>query len=134
MKHQHVLIVLLIFFGACKTPTENNVPTEGRFPEVFLEAGSDSDSSYIALRTFRLQNGNLKIQVTGWGIEEYGLFLNCQTESRTLTMNIMGECGTVSSRTWVKRTFDYIVTRAAEDTLSRIRFTNFRDTLVVIKQ
>lgn len=136
MKYQYVAITcfLLVFFGGCKTPTENNVPTEGRFPTIFLEAGSDSDSSYIALRTIRLQDGNLKTEATGWGVEEYGLFLNIHTESGTLTMNIMGQCGTVFSRTWVKRTFDYIVTRAAEDTLNRIRFTNFSDTLIVTKQ
>jgi len=126
-----VFIMLVIFWG-CKTPTET-IPAIGRFPEIFLEAGSDIDTTYISLRTIRLQDGTLKIQATGWGVEEYGLFLNLQTENKFLTMNIMGECGTVFTRTYVKRTFEHVITKSAEDTLERIRFTNFRDTLVVVK-
>ncbi|RCK75107.1 MAG: hypothetical protein IGBAC_1243 [Ignavibacteriae bacterium] len=32
-------------------------------------------------------------------------------------------CGTVSSHTWVKKTFEYLLTRPAEDTLERILYT-----------
>lgn len=129
-----VACILLVVFCGCKTPTENNVPQESRFPEVFLEAGSDIDTTYISLRTIRLQDGNLKTEVTGWGVEEWGMRLYCKTESATITMRIIHECALFFNYTRVKKTFDYIITRAAEDTLNRILFTNIRDTLVVTKQ
>lgn len=49
-------------------------------------------------------------------------------------MIIMGMCGTVSSHNGVKKTFEYLLTRAAEDTLERILCTNFRDTIIVVKK
>lgn len=124
---------IVIIAGGCNTPTDNNVSAEGRFPEVFLQAGSDADYSYISLRTIRLRDGHLKSEVTGWGIEETGLFLDRQIDNGSLVMHIMGKCGLVATRTWVKRTFDHIITKTAEDTLKRILVTTFQDTLAVSK-
>lgn len=135
MNIQHWVLVVLCLFAliGCKTPAENSPLGQNRFPEVFHEAGTEADSSYIALRTIRLADGNLQTQVTGWGIEESGLFLETQTENNGLTMSIRRICGTVFTYTWVRRTFEYIITRSSEDTLQRICFTNFRDTLTVVK-
>jgi hypothetical protein len=102
-------------------------------PETSLQAGSDTDSSTISLHTIRQANGELLAQVSSWGVEEYGLLLQCSTTNRIMTMNITGRCGTVSTHTWVKKVFDHAFSAIEEDTLIGIRFTNYRDTLVVIK-
>ncbi|MBI5216308.1 MAG: hypothetical protein HY960_11195 [Ignavibacteriae bacterium] len=135
MTKNHLFIIsLLLTLLGCKSPTDTEPQTQAQFPEVFIESGTDSDSSYMSLRTARQGDGTMKTEVTGWGVEEYGLFLDCKTDGHILFLNIMGICGTVTSETYVKKTFAYMVPPAAEDTLSTILFTNFRDTLTVVKR
>lgn len=136
-----LLIALFILFLGCKSPTEtNNVlenepnPPTNRFPEVFLETGNDSNYSYISLRTIRQRDSILIIHATGWGIEEYGLYLEHSIKDSILTLNIMGMCGTVFTYTWVKKTFNYILKRDTEDRLRRICFYKKSDSLTVLKR
>ena len=127
-----VLISFTIFvLSACEQATEKS---STKFPEISLQAGSDSDSSSISLRTIRQPNGELLAQVSRWGIKETGLSLTWSTENRILTMYIMGRCGTISTCTWVKEVFNRNFSTIEEDTLVELRFTNSRDTLFVSKQ
>jgi hypothetical protein len=127
----YILISLsTIAFYACEHSTEKSL---SKFPELLMHAGSDSDSSYISLQTIRQTNGELLAQVTGWGVEEYGLFLDCSAENRILTMQITGRCGTVFTHTLVKKVFDRSFSKIEEDTLTELRFTNYRDTVRVTK-
>jgi hypothetical protein len=104
-----------------------------QFPEFFIEKGTDADSSYISLQGVRASDGILDLQATSWGIRETGLFLARAKGSRAALFEFMGECGTVSSRTWVKVTLHYELPLADQDTVERIWFTNFRDTLEVVR-
>lgn len=136
MKSKYFLLSILFAFilVGCETLTENSFSGYDRFPEIFIEAGNDLDYSYRSLRTTRLNDGSLKVEVTEWGIEEYGLFIDPKIENGTLMMNIIGICGTVMSKTWVKVTFDYTITKTLEETLQRIQFVTRFDTLIVVKK
>jgi hypothetical protein len=103
------------------------------FPEFFLEKGVDADSSYIALQGLRKSGGILELQATSWGIRETGLFLARQKASKAAVYVFMGECGTVSTRTWEKVTLHYELTAADQDTINRILFTSHGDTLEVVR-
>ncbi|MBU2507119.1 MAG: hypothetical protein KJ799_10405 [Bacteroidetes bacterium] len=94
-------------------------PTEFSFSEFFVEKGSDSDT--------------LEIQATSWGVLEYGLFLSHDHSNKAILFEMWNKCGTVLTRTWVKVTHKDLITSAEADTLQQIGFTNFRDTLIVVK-
>ncbi len=110
------------------TPEEYNT-----FTEFFLEKGVDADSSYIALRGTRKVGGILELQATSWGIRETGLFLAQEREPRTAVLVFMGECGTVSTRTWEKVALRQDLSAADQDTVDRIVFTSHGDTLEIIR-
>ena len=91
-----------------------------------METGNDNDHSYTSLKSSRLDNDHLKLEVTGWGIEETGVFLQTSVENDVLFAHVMGECGTtLTKETWVKRTFVYIVDESSEDRLNLIRAKPF---------
>jgi hypothetical protein len=46
---------------------------------------------------------------------------------------MMGECGTVTTRTWMRVTRTSYITTAETDTLWKLGFTNLKDTLTVVK-
>lgn len=94
-------------------------PTEFSFSEFFVEKGSDSHT--------------LEIQATSWGVLEYGLFLSYDHSNKAILFEMWNKCGTVLTRTWVKVTHKDLITSAEADTLQQIGFTNFRDTLIVVK-
>jgi hypothetical protein len=87
---------------------------EFRFPEAFLEVGKDDNHSYRSLKTTRRLDGRLKIDVEGWGIEEYGIFLSIET-GEIFKLQIMGECATVPRRTWEKVSLSRIMEKEEED-------------------
>lgn len=96
---------------------------EFRFPEAFLEIGKDDDHSYNSLRTTRLSDGRLKIDVERWGIIEYGLCLMVNTNTnRVMELFIMGYCGSVFSETWIKASYSHIVEKEEEDKAQQIEF------------
>lgn len=124
------LTALFFFLTACK---ENNIaPSEKHisFPEFFVEKGSDLDTTYISLRGINKIN-NFEIQATGWGIWEYGLFLNRNDDPNSVNYSLMGFCGTVSTKTWRKVTFNDFLTPEELDTIDIISFTDFRDTISI---
>lgn len=124
--------LLIILIAGC---SENiNLPDIKAisFPEFFIEKGSDSDTTFISLKGFR-NNNHLEIQATGWGILEYGLFLQRANCEGTINYSLMGECGTVMSRTWTKVTFTDSITPEETDSLWVISFTDFRDTVMVVR-
>jgi len=126
----------LFFLSSCKKPNNTPVETTGQFslfPEFFIERGSDSDSSYISLRGVRVGNDTLEIQATSWGIIEYGLILVPQNSSKSILYSLVGECGTVMSKTSRKVTLSQSISPETQDTLQQVGFTNFRDTLIVTK-
>ncbi len=133
MKFLSLLVCLLIFLiaGCCENINSPEIKTIS-FPEFFVEKGSDSDTTYISLKGFR-NNNRFEIQATGWGIWEYGLFLDRTNCEGTINYRLMGECGTVFSRTWTKVTFVDLITPEETDTLWVINFTDFRDTITVAK-
>jgi len=103
------------------------------FTEFFLEKGADADSSYIALRGTRKIGGILELQATSWGIRETGLFLERERAPKTAVFVFMGECGTVSTRTWEKVTLRQEMSAADQDTVERIVFTSHGDTLEIVR-
>ena len=134
-----VLCVLSQGLGGCtrnnEEITEPGVepsPSEQGYLEFFLEKGSDVDSSYISLRG-TLKDGALKLQATSWGIRETGLFLARKNAAKTAIFVFMGECGTVSSRTWEKKSISYTLALADQDTTDRIIFTSHGDTVNVVR-
>lgn len=103
------------------------------FSEFFIEKGTDSDLSYISLRGEQKDDGILELQATSWGIRETGLFLHRANSFKSATFVFMGECGTISSRTWEKATIVVDLTAADQDTLWRIAFTSHADTIELVK-
>lgn len=100
----------------------SDVAVKKRFPSTFLEKGNDNDHSYISLKSYRLDNDYLKLELTGWGVEQTGLFLNDIIEGDVLVMHVMGECGTyVPPPIYEKHTFTYTVSTSLEDQLNLIR-------------
>lgn len=132
-----IVFVLSLFVVGCVQSDEIVEPTSRKdyrlFPEFFVERGMDADSSYISLAAVRIDSTLLDIRVTSWGIRETGLFLGRRASKRAAVLEFMGECGTVSTRTWVKVTLYRQLTRADQDTIDRIWLTNFRDTLEVVR-
>lgn len=110
-------------------PIDTNFP----FPEFFVEQGSDSDTSYISLRGVQIDKDTLEIQATSWGIIEYGLLLSQYNLPHEINYEMMGMCGTVFTKTWTKVTLKQYLTSTECDTLFRLSFTNFRDTIEVVK-
>jgi hypothetical protein len=99
MKNLKYLFILSLFIiTSCTNPTEN--PDDAiKFPQRFVYSGSDEDTTYISLKTLRNNDGTLRIEATGWGISECGLFLSARTEENILSLYILGFCGTVPSYT-----------------------------------
>ena len=97
---------------------------EYRFPEAFLEIGKDEDHSYRSLRTTRLSDGRLKIDVEGWGIKEVGLYFDFRT-GEILEIHIRGHCGTVSGRTWEKVSFSRVVEKDEENKAKSIEYPSY---------
>jgi hypothetical protein len=119
--------------GEISGPARESSGESWPLPEFSIEKGSDADSSYIALRGVRTEGGALELQATSWGIRETGLFLMRTGAPRTAIFNFMGECGTVTGRTWEKTTITYPLTPADQDTIWRIILTSHGDTLEIGK-
>lgn len=131
-----ILLALGLLSGCDRAEETAGLITESpdgysTFPEFFLEKGMDADSSYIALQGLRKSGGILELQATSWGIRETGLFLARQKASKAAVYVFMGECGTVSTRTWEKVTLHHELTAVDQDTINRILFTSHGDTLEV---
>lgn len=94
---------------------------EFRFPEAFLEIGKDDDHSYMSLRTKRQSDGRLKIDVERWGIIQHGLLLSVQPGA-IFKLNIIGRCGTVSTRTWQRASFSRVMEKEEEDKAQQIEY------------
>jgi hypothetical protein len=124
-------LIILLFVGCSESVNPPNIKAIS-FPEFFIEKGSDSDTTYISLKGFR-NNNRFEVQATGWGIWEYGLFLERTNSDSTINYKLMGQCGTVFSRTWTKVTLIDLLTPEETDSLWVISFTDFRDTITVIK-
>jgi hypothetical protein len=110
-----------------------SVKVYSAFPEFFLEKGTDIDSSYISLRGLRISGGMFELQATSWGIRETGLFLFRRNSPRSAIFVFMGDCGTVSTRTWEKVTLKHELAPVDQDTLWRIALTSHGDTLEVVR-
>lgn len=103
------------------------------FPEFFLEKGSDLDSSYISFRGKRSVHDTLQLEMTSWGVVEYGLLISRQNSHLSASFILLGRCGTVTTRTWKKVTLTEYLSPAEQDTLWNLLFTNWRDTLAISK-
>jgi hypothetical protein len=99
------------------------MPERG-FPETFLEIGKDDDHSYMSLRTTRLPDGRLKIDVEKWRIIEIGFFLEVET-SEIVELRLKGYCGTVPRRTWAKSSFSHVLEAEQEDKARYIEFHGY---------
>jgi len=132
MKYIIITLFIPLLLISCKESSLTPVEKTISFPEFFVEQGSDSDTTYISLKGFR-NNNRFEVQATGWGIWEYGLFLDRTNCESTINYSLMGECGTVFSRTWTKVTLIDLLTPEETDSLWVISFTDFRDTITVAK-
>jgi hypothetical protein len=134
------IVVLLswLLVGCKNPPSSTDVPvavgvTTQIFPEFFLEKGSDDDSTYISFRGRQAQNDSLQLEMTSWGVVEYGLFLQKVNGRGSASYLFMGRCGTVPTRTWKKVTLTAYLSRAEQDTLWSLSFSNWRDSLTIGK-
>jgi len=149
MKTKTLISIFLLFaFIHCdkdyspieNNPSENPVisadpkPANNPFPNLFLESGYDSNYTYFSIKTEHDSNYCLVIKTTGWGIEEYGLFLQERKKDSTMILKIQGMCGTVFSYTWIKVSFETILYPESEDSLSTILFSHYPDTLMIRKE
>ena len=134
-----VLMVFLLawLLSGCTGPTSNPIATsltgsvQHDFPEFFLEKGSDMDSSYISFRGEHFRNDTLQLEMTSWGVVEYGLFLRRQNDPQSASFFLMGKCGTVPTRTWRKVRLTHYLGAIERDTLWSLSFSNLRDTLTI---
>lgn len=121
------LSICCITFSACTHTSD--VAVKKRFPSTFLEKGNDSDYSYHSLKSSRLDNDHLKLELTGWAGEGTGIFLLDFVKDNDLVLNVLGECATDADMPGheppvsisVKRTFVYTVSNTLEDSLNFIR-------------
>jgi hypothetical protein len=84
---------------------------EYKFPEAFLEVGKDDDRSYTSLRTTRLSDGRLQIDLEKWCIIEIGFWLRVEP-GEVLKVGIgLVRCsvGLEKTRTWGKKTATHIL-------------------------
>ncbi len=103
------------------------------FPDFFVEKGYDADSSYISLRGTKINPFVFEIETTGWGIIETGITHSINYSSNRIMIYMMGECGTVLTRTWEKASRKLIFTADVLDTVNTIAFTNsFRNTDTIV--
>jgi hypothetical protein len=126
---------LVIFFLGC---SENSTFPQTEkpqlsFPEFFVEKGNDIDTSYISLRGIKISEDSLKIEAVSWGVIEFGLHLMCSKTETEFEYVLMGECGTTLTKTYQKVTLSDWITAEESENLLRISFSNFRDTVEVIK-
>ncbi len=134
-----LLVLGVIVVCGCSQPTSNTGipagvgPGSHSFGEFFLEKGSDTDSTYLSFRGRRSGLDSLMLEMTTWGVIEYGLFLRRENSSRRVSYFLMGECGTVSSRTWKKVTLKGFLSPIEQDTLWILSFSNLKDTLTIGK-
>lgn len=108
-----------------------------KFPDFFLEKGSDADSSYISFRGTKINPYLYEIRGTGWGIIESGILIHQDNYPRKIVFLFMGECGTLFFKTWIKAERSLILTADVLDTVDVLAFTNgfrhCRDTLFVTR-
>jgi len=117
-----VLCISICCFTLFACSNASDIAVKKRFPSTFLEVGNDDNHSYVSLKSSRLDNDHLQLEVTGWGIEQSGMFLNDNIEGDALVVAVMGECGTFSPPPmWQKRTYVYTVSNTLEDSLNFIR-------------
>lgn len=99
------------------------------FPDTLLQAGHDSNYTFISFRTSHSLNHHLVIEFTGWGIWESGIFLDKVIIDSTRYYKIMGECGTLFTRTYAKVTFVDSLNPIEENSLFSIVMYGKDDTL-----
>jgi hypothetical protein len=95
--------------------------SEYRFPETFLESGKDEDHSYHSLKTIRLKDGKLKIDIEIW--DAYGSCFSVKKGVVIETYTII-RCGTDSSEIWGGKFKSYIVEEEEENKAQQIKFRN----------
>ncbi|MBX2977274.1 MAG: hypothetical protein KF721_14185 [Ignavibacteriaceae bacterium] len=124
-------LLSLIIIG-CEDKITTHEIARANFQEFFIEKGSDEDTSYISLKG-TIKNSALIIETKSWGIWETGLSLQRENLNKEIVFSVIGNCGTISAWTWAKVEFTTSLSASETDTLDRIHFTNFRDTITVIK-
>ncbi len=113
-----ILFVCALFIAGCSKSVDYKY-SDG-FPEKTLTYGNNADSTFRSIQTVRQGDGTLKVLLTGWQVVEYGIFFNAVRNQKSLIVNLMGECGTVPSKTTKKLTLGYEINRSDEDSLNSI--------------
>lgn len=131
LKKLFYFILSIILFG-CEDKITTNEIARVNFHEFFVEKGSDLDTSYLSLKG-TIKNSTLIIETKSWGIWETGLSMQRENLNREIVFSVIGDCGTIFTWTWAKVEFTTSLSASETDTLDRIHFTNFRDTITVIK-
>jgi hypothetical protein len=126
-------VILAIINIGCEDKVTTTEEAKISFKEFYIEKGSDFDTTYISFKGTIKNSNTLLIEATSWGILEVGLSLDRIDMNKEIMFGLMGQCGTIFTHTWAKVTFSNTISAAETDTLERISFTNFRDTIVVNK-
>ena len=85
-----------------------------RFPETFLEVGKDDDYSYKSLRTTRLSDGRINVDVEGYGLKGHSLYLFVETGD-AIKMSIRGRCAVgVRRDTWKRVSLSRVIEKEEE--------------------
>jgi len=127
-----ILFFFIIFLFSCNIQRDP-VRSLLEFGNQYQESGVDSDHSFMSIQV-KDDNENVDVEIKGWGIKEYGLFLHAKPKSNTLYFNIMGICGTVTSETWTKTTFKYTIPDSLENSVTMLKYFKGADTLFISKK
>ncbi len=77
-----VLLIFSIFFLiGCKTQRDP-ISSYSEFGIQYKELGNDSDHSFMSIQVKSI-NEDVEIEIIGWGIKEYGLWLNKESKGST---------------------------------------------------
>jgi hypothetical protein len=128
-----IAVILAIVNIGCEEKVTTTEEAKISFNEFYIEKGNDIDTTFISFKGTIKNSNTLEIEATSWGVWEYGLSLNRSNLNKEIMFVLMGYCGTVSSQTYAKVTFTSSISAAETDTLERISFSTFRDTITVRK-
>jgi hypothetical protein len=128
-----IAVILAIINIGCEEKVTTTEEAKISFNEFYVEKGNDTDSSFISFKGTIKNSNTLLIETTSWAVLGTGYNIERQNLNREILLVTMGECGTVLTRIWARMERITTITAAEADTLDKISFTNFRDTLTVYK-
>lgn len=131
-----IILPAIILYTGCSDNSQSIFRSESdssKFPEKFIEKGSDFNHTYVSLQTVRTGEGLLEVRTTFWAISEAGPILGTALQDSLLSLEAMYRCGTILSETWDKVAFNITVEQEDEQELQEI-ILKCRDTTLRLER